>query len=97
MPLLALIALGLAHLFDYASFLVMFARHGLAAEANPIAVSLTDTFGLSGLTAAKILTIAFAAVLMAVIASRSRGVAVTVLVFGVALGLIGGFSNIATL
>ena len=62
------VALGLAHFFDYASFLVMIDRHGMAAEANPVVVVLADAVGLPGLTVAKVVTVAFAALLMTVIA-----------------------------
>ena len=97
MPALALVALGLAHLFDYASFLAMVARHGIAAEANPVVVSLTQEMGLPGLTVAKIVSVVFAASLVTVLASRRRNVAIVVLVFGVAVGVLGGISNIAAL
>jgi hypothetical protein len=94
---IALAVLALAHLFDYASFLVMVGRHGLAAEANPIVVHLAEELGLPGLTLAKIATVAFAALLMTLIAPRRRRVAMGVLMFGIGAGLLGGFSNIATL
>lgn len=94
---LALVVLALAHVFDYASFLVMIDRHGLAAEANPIVVQLAQGAGLPGLTLAKVATVAFAALLMAVIAPRRRRLAMGLFVFGVGAGVLGGFSNMATL
>jgi hypothetical protein len=97
LPPLALAALALAHLFDYTSFLLLVARHGLAAEANPLVVALAQEVGLPGLTVAKVISVAFAALLVIVIASWRRSIAVAVLVFGVAAGLLGGISNIATL
>ena len=92
-----LVALLLAHLFDYTSFLVMISRHGMSAEANPIVVQIEQGLGLPGLTLAKIGTVAFAAVLMVLIAPRRRWLAMALLMFGVGAGLVGGFSNIATL
>ena len=94
---IALAVLALAHLFDYASFLLMIDRHGLAAEANPIVVRLAEESGLPGLTLAKVVTVAFAALLMFVIAPRRRRLAIGLLTFGIAAGLLGGFSNIASL
>jgi hypothetical protein len=93
----ALGVLALAHIFDYASFLVMVDRHGLAAEANPIVVQLAEGAGLPGLTLAKVLTVGFAAVLLTVIAPRRKRLAMGLFVFGVGAGLLGGISNIATI
>jgi hypothetical protein len=94
---IALAVLALAHAFDYASFLVMVDKHGLSAEANPVVVLLAQEMGLPGLTIAKIATVAFAAMLMVVIAPRRRRLAMGLLMFGVAAGLVGGVSNVATL
>ncbi len=98
MPLpAALGVLALAHLFDWASFLVMIARHGLGAEANPIVVTLVEETGVPGVTLAKVATVAFAALLAVLIAPRRRRMAMVLLTFGVAAGMVGGISNIATL
>jgi hypothetical protein len=96
-PAFALVVLSLAHIFDYASFLALMARHGIAAEANPLVVALAHETGLPGLTLAKVVSVAFATVLVSVIFSWRRSVAVVVLVFGVAAGIVGGLSNIAAL
>ena len=93
----AVAALALAHLFDYASFLMMVARHGLGAEANPIVVQLALESGLPGLTLAKIVTVTFAALVLVVIATRKPRLALALMAFGVAAGLVGGFSNLASL
>ncbi len=95
--LLSFAVLALAHVFDYASFIVMVEKHGLAAEANPIVVQLAEQAGLPGLTIAKIATVTFAAVLMILIAPRRRRLAMGLLMFGVGAGLLGGLSNIATI
>jgi hypothetical protein len=94
---IALIVLALAHVFDYVSFLFMIDRHGLTAEANPIVVRLAEEAGLPGLTLAKVATVAFAALLMFIIAPRRRRLAMGLLIFGISAGLLGGFSNIASL
>lgn len=94
---LAFSALAFAQLFDYTSFLVMINRHGLSAEANPIVVQLATELGLPGLTLAKLGTVLFAAVLVFLIAPRRRRVAMGLTMFGIGAGLLGGFSNIATL
>ena len=97
-PQLAAIGvLALAHLFDYASFLVMIGRHGLDAEANPVVVHLIQELGLPGVTVAKLVTVTFAALLALVIAPRRRRLAMTLITFGVVAGLVGGLTNIATL
>jgi len=94
--LVALTALALAHLFDYTSFLVLVSRHGLAAEANPIVVRIAQTAGIPGLTIAKLATVTFAATLMLIILPRSPKLAMALVLFGVAAGLLGGLSNIAS-
>lgn len=95
--LIAALALTLAHAFDYVSFLLLVARHGLEAEANPIVVVLAQEVGLPGLTLAKIIAVSFAALVMILVARHSRGLAIGTLVFGIAAGLVGGFSNVAAL
>jgi hypothetical protein len=98
MPLpIALGVLALAQFFDWVSFLVMIARHGLGAEANPIVVTLVEETGVTGVTLAKVATVAFAALLAVLIAPRHRRMAMVLLTFGVAAGMVGGLSNIATI
>lgn len=98
MPLpIALGVLVLAHLFDWASFMVMVARHGLSAEANPIVVSLAQEAGVPGLTLAKLATVGIAALAVVLMAPSRRRLAMLLLSFGVVAGFIGGISNIATL
>lgn len=88
--------LSVAHFFDWATFLVLVSRHGLAAEANPVVVRIAQTAGIPGLTLAKILTVAFAASLMVIIAPRRPKLAMALVAFGVAAGLVGGISNVAS-
>ncbi len=94
---IALLALVAAHVFDYISFLVMTARHGLAAELNPLVVTLAQEFGLPGLTFAKIASVAFLAGVVLVIAAQRRRMARIVLTVGITAGLVGGISNIASI
>jgi hypothetical protein len=98
MPLpIALGVLALAHLFDWLSFLVMIARHGIEAEANPIVVTLVEQTGVPGVTLAKIATVVFAAGMAVLIAPKRRRLAMVLLTFGAAAGMVGGITNIATL
>lgn len=98
MPLpVALGVLAVAHLFDWASFLVMIARHGLSAEANPIVVQLVQDTGVPGVTLAKLATVALAALVAIVIAPHRRRLAMGLLTFGVVAGMVGGLTNLATL
>jgi hypothetical protein len=95
--LIPLIALALASLFDYVSFLVMVSRHGLAAEANPLVRGLVEQLGLPGLTLAKLATVLMAGAAVALLFQRRRGVALALVVFGVLAGVVGGLSNVATI
>jgi hypothetical protein len=97
MPLVALTALIAAHLFDFASFVVMTARHGLEAEINPVVVALAEGHGIVGLTLAKSVSVVLVGTTVAIIAPKRRRLAMAVLVVGIAAGVVGGISNIATL
>lgn len=89
-------ALALAQLFDYGTFVLLVQRHGLAAEANPIVVHIAQTAGLLGLTVAKVGTVVFALALVLLILPRRPKLAMVLLAFGVAAGLVGGISNVAS-
>lgn len=97
MPVAALVVLALAHFFDWASFLVMIGRHGLAAEANPIVVQVFQETGIPGVTVAKIATVVFAAVLALIIIPNRRRLGMGLISFGVLAGLVGGLTNVLTL
>ncbi len=98
MPLVpSIAALALAHAFDYFSFLAMMARHGLAAELNPIVVQLAQEVGIPGLTIAKMATVIFACAAVWIVAKTRRRFALAVIVPGVIAGVIGGFSNVLTI
>ena len=93
----ALILLALAHAFDYVSFLVMTSKHGLAAELNPVVVTLAEQFGLPGLTIAKLASVGFLAAVVLIAAPQRRRVAGGLLVIGISVGVLGGVSNIASI
>ena len=53
----------------------MTAKHGLAAEANPVVVGLAEQFGLPGLTIAKLGSVAFLAAVVVLAAPQRRKIA----------------------
>jgi hypothetical protein len=95
---LTLSLLAAAHLFDYLTFVAMTARHGMAAELNPIVVFMAAEFGLPGLTVAKVASVVFLG-LTAILLYRVRRnrTATALLAIGVVAGVIGGCSNIASI
>lgn len=97
MPTAAFALLVGAQLFDYASFVVMTARHGLEAELNPVVVTIAQAFGLPGLTLIKVAAVLLVVAVVAVLMRRSRRLGVAVLTSGVVAGLLGGISNVATI
>jgi hypothetical protein len=98
MPMLVYVAvLALAHVFDYVSFLAMVGRHGLTAEANPLVVGLIQEAGLPGLTVAKFASVLLAGFAAVVLYQRRPRLAMAVVIFGTAAGIIGGLSNVVAL
>lgn len=93
----SLLLLVSAQAFDYLSFLVMAGRHGLAAEANPLVVSLAEQYGLPGVTAAKLAVVALVALTAIVISPQRRKIAAVVLLAGIGTGALGGISNVASI
>jgi hypothetical protein len=93
----AILFLALAHLFDLASYVVMTGLHGPSAEANPLVANLAAQLGLPGLTLAKVLAVVIGSCVFIVLAPQHRKLAMTVLVFGIAAGLVGGLTNLATI
>jgi hypothetical protein len=89
--------LALAQLFDYVSFMFMIERHGLAAELNPIVVTLAENLGLVGLTLVKVGAVAFLGFSVLLLMPRRPHVATAVLAVGVILGVVGGVSNVMTI
>ena len=89
--------LALAQLFDYVSFMFMIERHGLAAELNPIVVTLHQNVGMIGLTVVKASAVVFLASTATLLMTRRPNVAFGVLLVGMILGIVGGVSNVMTL
>ncbi len=97
MTAVAIGVLILAHVADYATFLVMVAKDGLGSEANPFVATIFDEWGLALLTVAKFATVLLvAAVFLISVKDRPR-LASGVLAFGVLIGALGAFSNILTI
>jgi hypothetical protein len=99
---LRLATLALAQAIDLATFSVMVARHGAAAEANPLVSDLFTTLGLPAVVAAKAALVILIGALCVASASRGRrGVWSVVgglpLALAIAAGLIGGITNTAVL
>ncbi len=98
MPLpVAILSLALAHVFDLVSYVVMTGLHGPSAEANPVVANLAAQLGLPGLTLAKALAVVLGSCVFIVLAPEHRKLAMTVLVFGILAGLVGGITNLATI
>ncbi|MGH2467990.1 MAG: hypothetical protein ACRDGL_09730 [Candidatus Limnocylindrales bacterium] len=87
----------LAQLADLVTFLMMIELRGVVAEANPIVVAFLDVDRLGLLIAAKIAVWAVALSCAALLARRTPRLAEFVVVFGIAAGLFGAFSNLITL
>jgi hypothetical protein len=98
---LRLSTLFLAQAFDLATFSVMVARHGVAAEANPLVNDLFYTYGMPAVVMAKLaLVLLVGALCVAAYSRGGRGVWAIIgglpLALAIAAGLIGGITNAAT-
>ena len=87
----------LAHIADYTTFVIMVAIHGLDAEANPLVAHLHEDWGMALLTVAKFATVLFVASTFLIVGRTRPRLASTVLAFGIFIGGLGAFSNIATI
>jgi hypothetical protein len=92
-----LLPLVVAHLFDLSTFAVMVVRHGLGAEANPVVAAIADQLGFMALVAGKLALVVYLAAAVLVISGRRPRLAAGLLLVGTAAGLLGGFSNVATM
>lgn len=92
-----------AQLFDYATFTMMIARHGIAGEANPIVAQGFAAFGLPIVVIGKIALIVLCGSLQVVLlrgvgtGRASCRLATLVALLAVAAGLTGGISNLAVI
>jgi hypothetical protein len=87
----------IAHIADYTTFVVMVARRGLGAEANPLVATIYEDWGLALLTVAKFATVLLVAAVFLIVGRERPRVAAAVLAFGVFIGAMGALSNIATI
>ena len=87
----------IAHIADYTTFLVKVGRHGLGTELNPIVATLAEDWGLALLTMAKFATVLFVAATVLIVGRTRPRLALVVLVFGIFIGALGAFSNVATI
>ncbi|MEX1295230.1 MAG: DUF5658 family protein [Candidatus Limnocylindrales bacterium] len=97
MPAVAIGMLIMAHVADYATFLVMVAREGVGSEANPIVATIFADWGLALLTVAKFATVLLVAAVFLIVGRERPRIAGAVLVFGVFIGALGAFSNVLTI
>lgn len=97
MTAVAIGLLILAHVADYATFLVMVARNGLGSELNPIVATIFADWGLALLTVAKFATVLLVAAVFLLTFKERPWMASGVLAFGVLIGALGAFSNILTI
>jgi hypothetical protein len=98
---LRLSTLFLAQAIDLATFSVMVARHGVAAEANPLVNDLFYSYGMPAVVLAKLALVLLVGALCVAAASRGgRGVWAVIgglpLALAIAAGIIGGITNTAT-
>lgn len=87
----------IAHIADYTTFVVMVARRGLGAELNPLVATIFEDWGLPLLTVAKFATVLLVAAVFLIIGRDRPRIAGGVLAFGVFIGALGAFSNLATI
>lgn len=89
-----------AQLFDFGTFTLMIARHGIASELNPLVAHGFAAFGLPFLAISKLaLVVLLAAIVVILGQDRPRhrsvpGLAATITVLAVVAGLVGGISNV---
>lgn len=88
--------LGIAQLADFLTFRAMLAAHGVAAELNPLAVSL-QAHGLFAALVAKLTVWALVAAIVAVLVREHPRLAWAVLAFGILVGAVGSLSNLAAI
>lgn len=87
----------IAHIADYATFMFMVGRHGLDTELNPLVAKITGEHGLLLLTIGKFSTVLLVAATFLIVSRTRPRMAAGVLAFGVFIGGLGAFSNVATI
>jgi hypothetical protein len=94
---LAVGALVLAQGADAATFLAMYARRGIEAEANPVVVHIAEQHGLVALGAFKLSTTLFVALYFLAMRDRAPRLALAVLVWATIIGGVGAASNLVSM
>jgi hypothetical protein len=99
---LAVIAVTVAQLLDLGTFIRMVAVHGPASEANPLVGSLLVVYGLPLVAVAKIAALSLVVAVVVVLsgsgdARRSPRLAAAITAIAIGAGLLGGWTNAATL
>lgn len=97
MPAAGIGLLIVAHIADYVTFVLMVVSHGIDSELNPLVVTIAQDYGLALLTVAKFATVLMVAAVFLVVGRSRPRLASGVLLFGVLIGALGAFSNIATI
>ena len=87
----------IAHIADYTTFVVMITRRGLGAELNPLVATIFEDWGLPLLTVAKFATVLLVAAVFLIVGRERPRMATGVLAFGVFIGALGAYSNLATI
>ncbi len=87
----------IAHIADYTTFVIMVLRHGLNSELNPVVATIVSDWGLALLTVAKFATVLLVAAVFLIVGRSRPRLAGSVLAFGIFIGALGTFSNLATL
>lgn len=87
----------IAHIADYATFLVMVTTRGLGSELNPVVATIFEDWGLALLTVAKFATVLLVAAVFLIVGRERPRIAAGVLAFGVFIGALGALSNLATI
>jgi hypothetical protein len=100
----AVVTLTVAQLLDLGTFIRMIDRHGIAVEANPLVSHLVSEFGLPFVAVAKIVALSLVVAVTVVLGESTpdrRGghprLARLVVAVAVVVGLLGGWTNAATL
>lgn len=100
---LAVLTLTISQLLDLGTFVRMIDRHGVGVEANPLVSHLVNVHGLEFVAVAKIVALAVVVAVTVVLAGSPPDraghprLAHLVVAVAVVVGLVGGWSNAATL
>jgi hypothetical protein len=89
-----LVAVGLAQVGDFVTFVRMVSVAGIGAELNPVVARGAETLGFEALAAAKVALVALVASVFVVVARRHRRLAGFVATAATLAGLVGAFSNV---